>query len=116
MKELLERRRIDRLGHVVIEAGLLGPLPIALLTPPRYGDQHSVYSLFPQGPGDLIAGLPRHPDIEENEVRRNGRCDGQCFAAGICDMYVVTREFQKECQTFHGIPIVVRYEDPSLPR
>src|SRR5262249_4413826 len=81
-QQLLQGIELHRLGHVVIEACLLGPPTVFLLPPARQGDQHHALALLlPNAATRFVPIQFRQSDVQQYHVGSEHCRRPDCFQA-----------------------------------
>src|SRR5215212_873894 len=105
--------RRERLGHVVVGAGVEADDLVSLLAPRRQHDHRPVPELA-QSPAHFHAVQVRQADVEKHQVRRRRSGRQQRVRPGRRDRYVVTLLLKKKRERVRHQRVVVDDEQASV--
>src|SRR5208283_2417451 len=106
---------VDRLGHVVIHAGLLRSSPILFLSVARKGNDEDVMKTFlTQGSGNLIAVHDGQAYVQQEDAGSINPCGLDSLAAVEDNLNLMAEQTQQPGQAGCKVLVVVHDQDPAL--
>src|SRR5208283_3592065 len=108
---------VDRLGDVVIHAGLLRSSPILFLSVARKGDDEDVMKTFlTQGSGNLITVHDGQAYVQQEDARSISPGGLDSLAAVEDNLNLMAEQTQQPGQAGCKVLVVVHDQDPTLLR
>src|SRR5271165_390352 len=108
---------VDRLGHMVIHAGLLRSSPILFLSVARKGDDEGVMKTFlTQGSGNLITVHDGQAYVQQEDAGSISPGGLDSRAAIEDNLNLMAEQTQQPGQAGCKVPVVVHDQDPTLLR
>src|SRR5271166_1190200 len=108
---------VDRLGYVVIHAGLLRSSPILFLSVARKGDDEDVMKTFlTQGSGNLITVHDGQAYVQQEDAGSISPGGLDSRAAIEDNLNLMAEQTQQPGQAGCKVPVVVHDQDPTLLR
>src|SRR5436189_6419205 len=115
LEELFELEGVDRLGHVVVKAGVPreAPMPILSVAGERYEDRVPEPDLFTEAPSDLKTIHLRHADVEQDNLGTVGGGDLERRPSVVRRRDIVTEVAHELRERLGGVAIVINDQDPA---